>query len=65
VAIFTDSWNTVHWSKCRKLGKRLNDREAVLALQAFIAACRVKFSLTWIPRAQNLAGHYLERRFSL
>jgi ribonuclease HI len=67
VEVKTDSQNNLSWAKCGKLGQKLNDRQAVLALQARIATARsdVTHKLTWVPRERNLAGHYIERTYSL
>lgn len=64
LTVRTDSRNNLAWVKNTKLGKRLNDREAVLRLRAEIAQLRASIALTleWVPRDKNLAGHELERR---
>jgi len=51
----------------QNVGKKLNDRDAVLILNAAIDACRskVNLTLTWIPREQNLAGHYIQHKYQL
>jgi ribonuclease HI len=65
VEIRTDSRNNLAWVLGRKVGKKLNDRDAVLDLKAAIDACRskVNLTLTWIPREQNPAGQYMEHKY--
>ena len=67
VEIRTDSRNNLAWVLGKKVGKKLKDRDAVLNLKAAIAACRskVNLTLTWIPREQNLAGHYIQHKYQL
>lgn len=67
VEIRTDSRNNLAWVPGKKIGKKLNDRDAVLNLKAAIDACRskVNLTLTWIPRGQNIAGHYIQRKYQL
>lgn len=67
VEIRTDSKNNFAWVLGKKVGKKLNDRDAVLDLKAAIDAFRskVNLTLTWIPREQNLAGHYIQRKYQL
>jgi len=67
VEIRTDSRNSLAWVLGKKVGKKLNDRDAVLNLKAAIDACRskVNLTLTWIPREQNLAGHYIQHKYQL
>lgn len=67
VEIRTDSTNNLAWVNGKKVGKKLNDRETVLNLKGAIDACRSKINLTlnWIPREQNLAGHYIQRKYQL
>ena len=67
VEIRTDSKNNLAWVLGKKVGKKINDRDAVLALKTSIDACRSQFalSLKWIPREQNLAGHYIEQKYQL
>lgn len=67
VTIRTDSRNNFAWVLGRKLGKRLNDRERVMRLKEQIAIrmLQVRLSLVWVPRDQNLAGHYIERKWRL
>jgi len=65
--IRTDSKNNFSWTFGRTLGKDINDRAAVEALQARIAEARkhVVFRLVWVPREENLAGHVIEERYGL
>lgn len=67
VEIRTDSTNNLAWVGGDKVGKKLNDRDMVLDLKAAIDACRskVKLTLSWIPRENNLAGHYIQRKYQL
>jgi ribonuclease HI len=61
VEIYTDSRNNLAWVDGR-IGKKLNDRQAVLTLHQFISTLRSKIptTITWVPRDKNLAGLYLE-----
>ena len=61
--ITTDSRNNLAWT-FGKIGKKLNDRNAVLALREQIDELRsaIELELLWVPRKQNLAGHYIERK---
>jgi ribonuclease HI len=67
VEIRTDSKNNFAWVLGNKVGKKINDRDAVLVLKTSIDACRLQLalSLKWIPREQNLAGHYIEQKYQL
>jgi ribonuclease HI len=67
VELFTDSRNNESWVFGKKLGKKLNDRERVVALRQAIDAYRrtITLTLTWIPRDMNLAGHYIETEYGL
>jgi ribonuclease HI len=67
VEIRTDSRNNFSWTFGRKLGKDINDRAAVEALQSRVTSARrlVVFRLVWVPREENLAGHYIERHYGL
>jgi ribonuclease HI len=67
VEIRTDSTNNLAWVLGKKVGKKINDRDAVLALKTSIDACRSQLilSLKWIPREQNLAGQYVEKKYHL
>lgn len=61
LTIYTDSRNTLAWLDGR-IGKKLNDRVAVMNLLLTINGARrqVKMAATWIPREQNIAGIYIE-----
>lgn len=65
--IRTDSQNTVAWVFSKKIGKKLNDRATVEALRVEIGHLRadIALTLTWIPRAENLAGHYIENTYGV
>jgi len=66
VEIRTDSRNNLAWVLGKKVGKKINDRDAVLALKTSIdPASQLALSLKWIPREQNLAGHYIEQKYQL
>ena len=60
--LFTNSQNNLAWIEGR-VGKKLNDRTAVWKLIAAITNFResVRLTVTWIPREQNVAGHYIDR----
>ena len=66
VLIYTDSQNNLSWVNGR-LGKHLNNRRAVEALQQIIRKRRQRVTtmLKWIPREENLAGHVIEARYGL
>lgn len=68
VEIRTDSSNNLAWGNNGKVGKSANDRERVLSIQQEIKALRqagLLFRLVWLPREQNIAGHYIEQRHAL
>lgn len=67
VQVFTDSKNNLAWVDGSKVGKSINDRVRVLALRSQIAFLRtdIHLALTWIPRASNKAGHYIEQEYAL
>lgn len=67
VEIRTDTRNNLAWVGGKTVGKMLNDRDTVLNLKAAIDACQsnINLTLTWIPREQNLAGHYIQRNYQL
>ena len=64
VEVRTDSRHNFSWVFGRKVGKGLNDREAVLRLREEIGRLRqqVKLHLVWVSRDQNRAGQYLNSR---
>lgn len=63
VKVKTDSTNTLAWLDGR-IGKKMNDRNAVLKIWSRINVLRrdVKLTLAWIPREENLAGMILEEQ---
>ena len=65
--IRTDSRNNLAWVHGSKVGQLVNDREAVLDLKARIARLRepMELRLTWVPREQNIAGHYIEAKYGV
>lgn len=67
VEVRTDSKNNLSWVLGRKVGKRLNDRKAVESLRTEIGTLRLEVALrlVWVPREQNLAGHYIEAQYGL
>jgi len=58
--IRTDSRNNLSWAKGSTPGKKINDRARVLEIQREIKALDFPFSLTWVPREDNIAGQHLE-----
>ncbi len=67
VEVMTDSRNNLSWVFGKKVGKHINDRERVLSLKRDIELLRqtIALTLTWLPRDENLAGHYIESRYGL
>lgn len=67
VHILTDSKNNLAWVFGKKVGKKVNDRDAVFALKAAITAALqdVNLKMDWIPRERNLAGNYIESKYGL
>lgn len=66
--VMTDSQNNLSWTFGTKVGKDINDRQTVLAIKSEITAAFVAgfdLVLTWVPRENNLAGHYIERVHAL
>ena len=65
--IKTDSKVAMAWLKSPKVGKHLNNRTLVLEIKERIRLLRERMSVTfgWIPREENLAGHYIENRYGL
>ena len=66
--VMTDSQNNLSWTFSTKVGKAINDRQTVLAIKSEITAAFVAgfdLTLTWVPRENNLAGHYIERVHAL
>lgn len=66
VQVYTDSRNNFAWVN-GKIGKKLNDRAAVLGLYHRINELRkrVEVELVWVPRQDNVAGWYIERTVGL
>ena len=66
VEIRTDSRNNFAWVAGR-IGKKLNDRYAVMDLYETIRRLReqVRMDLAWVPREANLAGRYIEETVGL
>jgi ribonuclease HI len=66
IEVRSDSKNNQAWV-FGKIGQKLNDRDRVLKLRFEIEASRrsVLLRLTWIPRASNLAGQYIEKKYGL
>lgn len=62
VELYTDSQNTLAWLDGR-VGKKLNDRAAVMNLVGTIGKLRRRITMTatWVPREENLAGRYIEQ----
>ena len=66
--VMTDSQNNQSWTFGTKVGMGINDRPTVMAIKAELTAAFVAgfdLTLTWVPREQNLAGHYIERVHAL
>ena len=59
IEIRTDSKNNLAWFYGTKVGKNINDRDAVLALKSSVDSLKsmVKSKLVLIPRSRNKAGH--------
>lgn len=66
LTVKTDSRNNFSWVFGKKLGKHLNDLVRVGGLRADIAELResVELTLVWVPREENIAGHYIERKYA-
>lgn len=66
VELRTDSRNNFAWV-FGKIGKDLNDRATVVVLRKEIQDLRqtVELQLVWVPREDNIAGHYIEKRYAL
>ena len=67
VEIRTDSRNNFAWVLGKKVGKGINDRDAVLLAKARIAWLRerVTLKLVWVGREANVAGHYIEDKYGV
>jgi ribonuclease HI len=66
VEIRTDSRNNIAWVY-GNVGKKLVDKELVLKIKEHIIELlkSIKLKLVWIPREENIAGHYIENKYSL
>lgn len=74
VRIITDSQNNISWfnrddskHKSQKAIKRLNDPEWYQAIKERIDLLKqyIDIELEWVGREENLAGQYIENRYSL
>ena len=67
VEVRTDSRNNFAWVFGARVGRGVNDRARVLALQGEIRTLResVRMTLCWVPRDDNAAGRYLEQNHRL
>lgn len=67
VEIYTDSQNTISWFKKFTKSKKLNDKDLVRSIQEQIMLLKgeIDATINWIPREDNLAGHYIEQKYSL
>ena len=67
VEIITDSRNNIAWFKGKKIGKKVNDFERTNKIKSEIDILKQKLNvnIVWKPREENLAGHYIESRYSL
>lgn len=65
--IRTDSKNNFAWVLGEKVGQGINDRPLVLNLKTSINAVRqtVNLNMVWIPREENVAGDYIEKKYAL
>jgi ribonuclease HI len=68
--LFTDSKNTLAWVAGR-IGrnnkKQINDKERVLEMYRSIQnlTTEVQMTIAWVPRAENLAGVFIETEYGL
>jgi ribonuclease HI len=62
VQVRTDSQNAINWIRHGRVGTTVNDPAATRRILARIAEWRqmIRATFTWLPRARNLAGQYLE-----
>lgn len=68
VEIRTDSQNNVAWCKSHRCSDKVNDKETVMRILHRIHLIRtfgLRMNLVWIPREENLAGHYIEAKHKL
>lgn len=69
--IYTDSKNNLYWAKGH-ISRKVNDYERTLSIYRSIKNFEKiakendsKWRLKFIPREYNLAGHYIENKYSL
>jgi ribonuclease HI len=67
VEIRTDSQNNVAWCKSFRCSTKVNDALTVTNILSAIQTLTktIAMNLVWIPREENLAGHYIEERHKL
>ena len=67
VEVRTDSRNNLAWVRSRRVGKNVNDPGAVMYLKGAINALKgmIELKLVWVPREDNVAGHYIESKYLL
>lgn len=73
ICINSDSMNSLRWldsalySSSPKVGKKINDPVWTISLLKEIKELSKNISLfiRWIPREENLAGHYIEEKYTL
>lgn len=66
VEIRTDSMNNLSWVFSKKVGKKVSDRSLIMNIKTSVNALRqtIKLDLVWVPREDNLAGHFIEETYS-
>jgi ribonuclease HI len=64
--IRTDSRNNLAWAT-GNIGRKLNDRDRVVAIRKTIDdfSREIRMSVKWVPREENVAGHYIEKKYGL
>ena len=68
VIIITDSVVNMHWVQGGGVGLNINDRDQVIYLLTAIHAATQdlkRFGIVQMPREKNLAGHYIEKKYTL
>ena len=67
VQIISDSKNTLAWYRNGVKNKKINDYQRTVAILEEIKTLRklIKIDLRWLPREDNLAGHYIENCYNL
>lgn len=67
VCIISDSKNTLAWYRNGVRNKKINDYERTVAILEEIKTLRklISIDLKWLPREENLAGHYIENKYHL